>query len=170
MKLHKLLMASVALVFLCSLSFPAAGEETDDFAVPAFSDLPILSGKPMDVPNRLHDLPDTRLFEPFDLNRDLRLNEFDVKQFQTIVDSLNGTDLSGLEIAARFRSAQTYHRESFPLLYDLDRDGNFSSRDVESFSALVDQLGGSTMKGEKLVHSFSLRIFPPVRPARKEQE
>ena len=82
-----------------------------DYAVPAITDLAGLGSsmtltKPLVDDAFLNPLPPTQDLKWFDLNHDLQLNDFDIKQFESIVGELNGTQLSGLELMTRFRLKQ----------------------------------------------------------------
>jgi hypothetical protein len=105
-------------------------------------------------------LPYLTEYRQLDINQDLNFNEFDVKQLSAIIDELNGLNLTGLQIATRFRSAQKNQKESFPIVYDLDRDGYFSDQDVQSMTDLVNELQGGSTKGTNLVRDYQKRIFP----------
>lgn len=164
--------ALAILAFTLSLITPAVSDEDKDFAVPAFSDLPLLAGAQSQTPQKLNIEPlkpefsravDVKQLQWLDLNRDLQLNEFDVKQFQSVIESLNGEKLTGLQITIRFREEQKNQRESFPLLYDLDRDGMFTVYDVDYFTEVVNQIDEGALYGSELIQKYRFQIFPQYR-------
>lgn len=158
------------LVLSLVLASPARSEKENDkdFAVPAFSDLPLLNvqdpGTQRLVENPFREqlklMPDLKQIQSFDINRDLQLNDFDVKQFQSIIENLHGEQLTGLQLSIRFKGAQKNQKESFPLLYDLDRDGMFTSYDVDYFTQLVGRLDEGATRGNELAQKLKLRIHP----------
>ena len=152
-------------ILICLLTMPAISEakEEKDFAVPAFSDLPLLGGQTLVHQEGLNPLPYVKQKQWLDLNRDLQLNDFDVKQFQSIIESLNGEKLTGLQLTIRFKAEQKNQKESFPLLYDLDRDGMFTSFDVDRFSEAVNKLDEGATRGSELVQKYRFEIFPKIQ-------
>lgn len=158
----------VALTFALTTPTISKAEEEKDFAVPAFSDLPLLGAQqtatqtlaPPRAQEPLNVVPSATQMPWMDINQDFQLNDFDAKQFEAIVESLNGERLSGLELSIRFRGEQKNQKESFPLLYDLDRDGMFTSYDVDYFTRVINQLDEGATQGNELIHKFRLAIFP----------
>ncbi|MBI4368000.1 MAG: hypothetical protein HY588_01255 [Candidatus Omnitrophica bacterium] len=166
-------MLPILLVLIFSLTTPALSEtKKEDLAVPAISDLPLLGASAMATERlnqnlfreKLNPLPDIEKFQWLDLNRDLRLNDFDAKQFQNIIENLRGEKLTGLELTARFRIKQKNQAGSFLLLFDLDRDGMFTTYDVDYFTQIVNHLDEGATRGNELVQKFKFQIFP--KPAR----
>lgn len=146
----------------------AESEKEKDFAVPAFGDFQLLGSQTQRLnadyaPEPLNPLPVVSQMRWLDLNQDRQLNDFDAKQFQAIIESLRGEKLTGLQLAIRFRSEQKNQRESFPLLYDLDRDGMFTTFDVDAFTEVVNHLDEGATRGNELVHKFKLQLFPQER-------
>lgn len=92
------------------------------------------------------------------MNRDLEFNDFDLRQFQNIVESLHGEKLSGLELSIRFRVAQKNQKDSFPILYDLDRDGMFTPYDVDYFTEVINKLDEGNTRGNQLVQNFKFQL------------
>lgn len=172
MQFGKVLIAILTSNFLIAAPiFPKAPEE-EDYAVPAFSDL-ALFGTAAPVPQRLAENPLKEQLKPladfqelqwFDINRDFQLNDFDIKQFQSIIENLHGEQLTGLQLAIRFRGEQKNQKESFPILYDLDRDGMFTSFDVDYFTQMIQQLDEGASRGNELVQKLKLRIYPHENP------
>jgi len=160
MKLANMLTALFALGFIVISPIAAGAEEDEDFAVPAFSDLHLLTTASWPSSEQLRTVRYSELIKPLDINEDLQFNDFDVKHFQSIVSKLNGADLTGLQLATRFRNAQKNQANSFPVLYDLDRDGYFSRQDVDKFASIVNDLGDGAMRGEELVGSYRMKISP----------
>lgn len=162
-----LIVFLAVLVVLTSLA-SAKTNKDQDFTVPAYSDLALLGGP--EVPTQrlaanpfegqLKPLPDVEQIRHFDVNQDLQLNDFDVKQFQSIVENLQGERLSGLQLIIQFRKEQKNQKESFPLLYDLDRDGMFTPFDVDYFTELVNKLDRGASRGNELVQSLRMEILP----------
>jgi hypothetical protein len=109
---------------------------------------------------RLDLLPPVKELRTLDLNQDLQLNDFDVKQFESIIDTLNGRRLSGLQLSTRFRTEQKNQHDSFPILYDLNRDGLFTEYDVDYFTRLIDELDEGKNSGGELAEKFRMRVFP----------
>ena len=168
MRFGKILLAMLVLNFLITAPIFSKTDDDQDYAVPAFSDLPLLNVQDpstqrlVENPFReqLKPMPDLKQIQSFDINRDLQLNDFDVKQFQSIIENLHGEQLTGLQLSIRFKGAQKNQKESFPLLYDLDRDGMFTSYDVDYFSQLVGRLDEGATRGNELVQKLRLRIHP----------
>lgn len=169
----------VLAIFALTLSLitPAFSDEDKDFAVPAFSDLPLLGGAQSQTPQKLTLEPpqpefghpmDVKQLQWLDLNRDLQLNEFDIKQFQSVIESLNGEKLTGLQITIRFKEEQKNQRESFPLLYDLDRDGMFTAYDVDYFTEVVNRIDEGALHGSELIQKYRFQIFPQ-QPTKNDQ-
>ena len=167
MKPHKFLV----LLAIIMISFPlialAEDKNIDDYAVPAISDLPMLSFPSSTPPQRLtaatlkediNPFPTAEQIRWFDVNRDLQINDFDVKQFQSIVESLHGERMTGLQLSIRFRIAQKNQKDSFPILYDLDRDGMFTPYDVDYFTEVVNKLDEGASKGTKLIQNFKTQL------------
>lgn len=151
---------------------PVQSQDKDkDFAVPAFSDLPLLGPQSASTqmlvsnPTRegLSPLPDVERLRWMDINRDFQLNDFDVKQLQAIIENLHGEKLTGLQLSIRFKGEQKNQKESFPLLYDLDRDGMFTSFDVDYFTEIINKLDEGATDGNELVQKFRFEIFPDHR-------
>ena len=161
MTFQKMLCAIVLSSVLVINPALANDQSNSDFAVPAFSDLPLLNGTGNPSTNA-SPLPDIKELRGLDLNRDMRLNDFDVKQFQGIIESMNGEKLTGLELAIRFRTEQKNQRESFPVLYDLDRDGMFTAYDVDYFTELINKIneGDGSLRANELIQKYKLQIFP----------
>ena len=174
MNFGKLTLALLVITLsLTGYAFSDNQQDENDMAVPAFSDLPLV-GQPtasgplpqsISQPRKVDLNPVSLIGEPkwFDLNRDSSLNEFDVKQFEAIVEDLSGSGLSGLEISTRFREKQKNQADSFSSIYDLDRDGMFTSYDVDYFVRLVDLLDKGSADGEELIQKFTDEIFPPFQ-------
>ena len=97
MRLAKILIAilTIALVYASS-SFTKTEHQEQDFAVPAYSDFPLLGTPDLQMQRlatnpfegQLKPIPDVDQLRYFDVNRDLRLNDFDIKQFRTIIENL----------------------------------------------------------------------------------
>ncbi|MBI4358737.1 MAG: hypothetical protein HY584_05490 [Candidatus Omnitrophica bacterium] len=167
MKSGRVLATLLALTFAVGIPALAAKEEKD-VAVPALSDLALLG-----VQNRtalgqdigaeqLALAPEAGRLRWLDINRDLQINDFDAKQFQSIVEQLKGETLTGLQLTIRFRGEQKNQGESFPMLYDLDRDAMFTPYDVDYFTDVINQLDEGATRGKELIHKFRHRIFPPA--------
>lgn len=149
-------------VALVSISAVSLAEDKDtDYAVPAVIDLPML-GLPQSGPQMLKNslkedlnpFPTPEQIRWFDINRDLQINDFDLQQFEKIIDLLHGYRLSGLQLAVRFRMAQKNQGNSFPIVYDLDRDGMFTPYDVDYFGELVHQLDRGASRANELLENF----------------
>ena len=169
MRSRKTVWLLLVVAFAFSASALAKTDKEKDYAVPAFSDLSVLTPQMNPslginpVNQELSAGFSVEEVKRFDINRDTQLNEFDVKQFQSIIESLNGEKLTGLELSARFRSAQKNQRESFLVLYDLDRDGLFTSKDVELFTNAIQTIDTGATSGKDLIEKFRMRVFPPLR-------
>ena len=167
MNFRKTTLILALLTFILTISAISEAKEEKDFAVPAFSDLPLLGGQ--NVGGALvhqegwNPLSYVKQKQWLDLNRDLQLNDFDVKQFQSIIENLNGEKLTGLQLTIRFKAEQKNQRESFPLLYDLDRDGLFTSFDVDRFSEAINKLDEGATRGSELIQKYRFEIFPQIR-------
>ena len=170
------LILALTLIIL-NLSVPGARnlKEEKDFAVPAFSDFFVLGGTKISIHPIASDkgdgsIPNLGEIRRFDINRDLQLNDFDVKQFEAIVEKLKGADLSARELIARFHFQREGQTAFFPLIYDLDQDGKFTPYDVDYFSEVVGALNASgipgseatVMNGNELIKAFRDRIFPEI--------
>lgn len=168
MNVKKIVFALLILTFAFGGWGMAKTEEDQDFAVPAFSDLPILATQnpaiqrlaPSVVEEPLNPLPTVERLRWFDLNRDFQLNEFDVNQFKAIIESLRGEGLTGLELTIRFRGEQKNQKESFLLLYDVDRDGMFTPYDVDYFTEIITRLDQGATRGNELIEKFRVEVFP----------
>ena len=160
----KIVLLAIILTLTLTLPGMATSEKEKDFAVPAFSDLPLLGAQnttaQMVGPKALGPLPYTGQLQWLDINRDLQLNDFDVKQFQTVIQNLRGEKLTGLQLVIQFREQQKNQKESFPIAYDLDRDGMFTTYDVDSFSQVINKLDQGSTRGSELIQKFRQRIFP----------
>lgn len=167
----KIILILLAITFAFVTPAVSKTEDGKDFAVPAFSDLPLLGTPNVNTintqvlgPNKFREqltsLPVVKQVQWLDINRDLQLNDFDVKQFQAIIERLHGEKLTGLQLTIRFRGEQKNQKESFPLLYDLDRDGMFTSFDVDYFTDVINKLDEGATRGKELIHKFKLQIFP----------
>ena len=108
----KIVFATLALTFLLVTPAISETQKEKDFAVPAFSDAPLLG-----VQNTTAQLFTQKQLSPLtysrhmqwqwmDINRDLQLNDFDVKQFQAIIENLHGQKLTGLQLIIWFQEAQ----------------------------------------------------------------
>ena len=165
MKVEKIAFILLIIWLTAANSLFAESEKEKDFAVPAFSDFQLLGSQnqmpnanfPKEQLNPLHVVAQMRWM---DINKDLQLNEFDIKQFQSIVESLRGDKLTGLQLSIRFRTEQKNQKESFPLLYDLDRDGMFTTFDVDAFADLITNLDEGALRGNQLVQKFRFQLFP----------
>lgn len=143
-----------------------AENEDTDYAVAAISDIPILSFQNSNpqmlaastLKEDINPFPTAEQIRWFDMNRDLEFNDFDLRQFQNIVESLHGERLSGLELSIRFRVAQKNQKESFPILYDLDRDGMFTPYDVDYFTEVINQLDEGNSRGNQLIESLKFQL------------
>ena len=165
MRLEKIVFVLLILLITTTNLLMAESEKEKDFAVPAFSDLQLLNpqtqGLNTNFPKeQLDPLPVVGQMRWMDLNKDLQLNDFDVKQFQSIIESLRGEKLTGLQLTIRFRTEQKNQKESFPLLYDLDRDGMFTAFDVDAFSDVIDHLDSGADRGNELVQKFKFQFSP----------
>lgn len=163
---RKLILAGIALLLMAALSIPLQSKEENDVAVPAMNDFALVDrNTPMNqgygAGASLREFAITNNLKPFDLNQDLQLNEFDAKQFQAIVESLAGEELTADQIASKFREKQEHQRESFLMIYDLNRDGRFTFQDVELFSGAVNLLDERPVRGDELIYKFREKIFPP---------
>ncbi len=165
MKAGKFLMVLSVLLLSFSITTLAEENEDPDYAVPAISDLPMLSfpnsGPQMLTSTLKEDInpfPTAEQIRWFDINRDLQVNDFDIDQFQRIVESLHGEKLSGLQLSIRFQSAQKNQRESFPISYDLDRDGMFTPYDVDYFTQVVNKLDAGASRGNQLIRNFKVQL------------
>ena len=165
MQLARLVMTVLAMGLAFSTVPRLNAADEQDTTVTAFSDLPILRMGQTGSQEQLNTRSFGDEFRLLDLNQDLHLNEFDFKQFQSIVEEFNANDLTGLQFSTRFRNAQRNQGEPFPLLYDLDRDGIFSERDFDALSRLVSELDEGATRGKELVHLYRMRLFPPEQPA-----
>lgn len=168
MRYWKIVLAMLAFNFLIvHPSFSKTNDE-EEYAVPAFTDLGHFgvpeAGAPRFRENSFTDhlkpLPDLKEIRWFDLNRDLQLNDFDIKQFESIIENLHGGQLTGLQLSIRFKGEQKNQKDSFPILYDLDRDGMFTSFDVDYFTQMVNRLDEGATHGNELVQKLKLRIYP----------
>ena len=145
-----------------------AKSDDDDYAIPAFSDFQLLGTQNISqeklaadaLGHELNPLADVQRFKWFDLNHDSQLNDFDIKNFQAIIENLHGEKLTGLQLSIRFRGEQKNQKDSFPLLYDLDRDGMFTPFDVDYFTDLINKLDEGASRGSELIQRFRLQIFP----------
>ena len=165
MRLEKMALVVLILLLITTIPLFAESEKEKDFAVPAFSDFQLLNpqtqGLNTDFPKKqLDPLPVVGQMRWMDLNKDLQLNDFDVKQFQSIIESLRGEKLTGLQLPIRFRTEQKNQKESFPLLYDLDRDGMFTGFDVDAFTDVITHLDSGADRGDELVQKFKLQFSP----------
>ena len=163
MRLGKFFFVVLFLTVSCASAALSETSKDEDFAVPAFSDLPLLAGgvTGQNRPIANEDpLPDVTQLKWLDINRDVQLNDFDIKQFQKIIESLNGDQLTGLQITIKFRMEQKNQKESFPLLYDLDRDGMFTPYDVDYFTGVINKLDDGALRGTELIQKYRLQIFP----------
>jgi hypothetical protein len=154
-------------LLLLALSVIAQADEKEDVAITAFADAPLLQGSRPIVQTELSAVPFNEEMQLLDLNQDLNFNDFDVKQFHSIIESLNGSELTGLQLSTRFRMAQKNQKESFPLLYDLDRDGYFSPKDVDAFLGIVDELDEGASRGNELIQAYRMKIFPRAEQDKK---
>ena len=178
MDLRKTTLALLISALIFTTVVLAETNDEKDFAVPAFSDSPLF-GVQNTAPQgqyslnvatqrlsqnmtreQLNPFPTAQQIQWLDINRDLQLNDFDVKQFQSIVENLRGEKLTGLQLAIRFREAQKNQSESFPLNYDLDHDGMFTAYDVDYFTQVVNKLDEGATRGNELILKFRLQIFP----------
>jgi len=164
MKVGRFLIVLAVVLFSFSAILPADNDDTD-YAIPAISDLPML-GVPNSGPQMLagslkedvNPFPVAEQIRWFDINRDLQINDFDVRQFQNIVENLHGEKLSGLQLSIRFRIAQKNQKESFPVFYDLDRDGMFTPYDVDYFTQVINKLDEGASRGTQLIQNFKLQL------------
>ena len=176
MRVGKSVLFILALTIMFTASVFPKTDSDKDFAVPAITDFPLLGLQHAgpQSPNQIlaeasignaapAELSTERVTEQLrwmDVNRDFQLNDFDIKQFQAIVESLNGEKLTGLELTIRFKNVQKNQRESFPILYDLDRDGMFTPFDVDYFTALINRLDEGSARGIELIQKFRFQVFP----------
>ena len=168
MRFEKTVFALLIILLTAINLLFAKSEKEKDFAVPAFGDFQLLGPQTQKLnadyaTEPLSPLPVVSQMRWLDLNRDLQLNDFDAKQFQAIIGSLRGEKLTGLQLTIRFRSEQKNQKESFPLLYDLDRDGMFTTFDVDAFTEVVNHLDEGATRGNELVQKFKLQLFPQER-------
>lgn len=169
-QLGRLLMTVLIIGLVFTILTPLQAAEEKDTTVTAFSDLPILGMPQTGSLEQLSTRSFADQFRMLDINQDQHLNEFDFKQFQAIVEEFNANELTGLQLSTRFRNAQRNQGESFHSLYDLDRDGVFSERDVDMFSGLVNELDEGVTRGNELVHTYRMRLFPPEQPETESKE
>jgi hypothetical protein len=160
-RIQKIVVFFLTVLLMSAHSAFTDADQEKDFAVPAFSDFQLLASQ-----NQMPGTNATRAeFDPLpqirwlDLNRDRQFNDFDAKQFQAIVESLRGEKLTGLQLALRFKAEQKNQRESFPLLYDLDRDGMFTTFDVDAFSNVINHLDEGADRGQELIQKFKVQLF-----------
>ena len=143
-----------------------AENEDTDYAVPAITDIPILNFQNSNpqmlsassLKEDINPFPVAEQIRWFDINRDLEFNDFDLKQFQNIVESLHGESLTGLQLSIRFRVAQKNQKNSFPILYDLDQDGMFTPYDVDYFTEVINKLDEGNSRGNQLIQNFKLQL------------
>lgn len=167
------ILALTLIIFNLSASGARNLKEEKDFAVPAFSDFFVLGGTkisihPINPEEENGLLPGLGEIRRLDINRDLQLNDFDIKQFEAVIEELGGVDLSARELIAQFGRERENQAALFPLIYDLDRDGKFTPYDVDYFSELVGSLDSGSIpdseaaivNGSELVKVFRNRIFP----------
>jgi hypothetical protein len=159
MRLGKTILILLMALTLVNPVF-AESEKEKDFAVPAFSDFQLLASQNQTPNANLDPLPMVSQIRWLDLNRDRELNDVDTKQFESIIESLRGEKLTGLQLSLRFKSEQKNQRESFPLLYDLDRDGMFTAFDVDAFTEVVRRLDAGADRGTELVQKFNNQLLP----------
>lgn len=164
MKVEKWMVLAVLILSLVCINGYA--EDESDTAVTAAIDMPMF-GLPTNSTNMLNPaflekqinpFPTTEQLRWFDMNRDLQVNEFDVKQLENIIASLNGESLSGLQLTIRFRSAQKNQRDNFPILYDLDQDGMFTAFDVDHFTGIVNSLDQGASRGNELIQRLKNQL------------
>jgi len=165
MKARTFLAVLIILILSAPMTVYSEKQDSDnDYAVPAVSDLPLfgISGSPQalntSLKEDLNPFPVAEQIKWFDINRDLQINDFDLEQFENIVKSLHGEKLSGIELSVRFRIAQKNQKQSFPILYDLDRDGMFTPYDVDYFTQMVHQLDRGASQGNELIQNFKLQL------------
>lgn len=160
----KIVFATLALTFLLVTPAISETQKEKDFAVPAFSDLPLIGAQnttaQMFTQKQLNPLTYSGHMQWLDINRDLQLNDFDAKQFQAIIENLHGQKLTGLQLIIRFQEAQKNQSGSFPIVYDLDRDGMFTVYDVDAFMRAVNGVDEGSSRGNELIQKFRDRIFP----------
>ncbi len=164
MKAGQILVVLAALLFSFSVTLAADLEDTD-YAVPAISDSPMLnitdsSSQKLagSLKEDINPFPVAEQIRWFDINRDLQVNDFDVKQFQNIVENLRGEKLRGIQLSSRFRIAQKNQKDSFPIFYDLDRDGMFTPYDVDYFMQVVSKLDKGRSHGTELIQNFKSQL------------
>ena len=164
MKSVKTLLTVLILILIAAVPAISAAEKEKDFAVTAFADLPFLgtqnTAAQMLAQKQLNALPYTESMQWLDINRDFQLNDFDSKQFQAIIEGLRGGKLTGLQLMIRFREEQKNQGRSFPIAYDLDRDGMFSTYDVDRFNRVIAKLDQGSTRGTELIQRFKERIHP----------
>ncbi len=159
----------LVVLFVIILSFISAHgfaeENQEDMAVPAVSDFALIGPgtnqlmlNPNVIKEQLNPFPTPDQLQWFDVNRDLHINDFDAQQFETIIDSMNGDKLSGMQLTIRFRLLQKNQKETFPLIYDLDRDGMFTPFDVDYFSGLISKLDPGSSRGLQLVEKLKNEV------------
>ena len=106
MRVGKSVLFILALTIMFTASVFSKTDSDKDFAVPAITDFPLLGLQHAgpQSPNQIlaeasiwnaapAELSTERVTEQLrwmDVNRDFQLNDFDIKQFQAIVESLNG--------------------------------------------------------------------------------
>ncbi len=160
-KITRVFLAVLMTVFAISAGTLFADDE--EVAVPAVSDLAGIGIPQANLPASQEGLsrePYAGEFRLLDLNHDMKFNDFDIRQFQSIIDSLEAQDSTGLQIASRFRFAQKNQQESFPELYDLDQDGIFSEQDVTSLTNVINEFDQGASSGEEIIGRFRMRLTP----------
>ncbi len=163
----KILLTVLILTFILVVPAISATEkekDSEDFAVPAFADLSLLGTQSTTVQmltqKQLNPALYTESMQWLDINRDFQFNDFDSKQFQAIIEGLRGENLTGLQLIIRFREEQKNQGRSFPIAYDLDRDGMFTTYDVDAFAQVVNALDEGSTRGNRLIQKFKERIYP----------
>ncbi len=164
----KTLLMVLILNFILAAPGISAAEKEKDFAVPAVADLPLLGAQNTAAERfaqeRLNPLSFTGQMQWLDINQDFQLNDFDAKQFQAIIESLRGQKLTGLQLVIRFREEQKNQGGSFPIAYDLDRDGMFTTYDVDAFARVINKLDEGSVRGSVLIQKFRELIHPQNNP------
>ena len=164
----KTLLMVLILNFILAAPGISAAEKEKDFAVPAVADLPLLGAQNTAAERfaqeRLNPLSFTGQMQWLDINQDFQLNDFDAKQFQAIIESLRGQKLTGLQLIIRFREEQKNQGSSFPIAYDLDRDGMFTTYDVDAFARVINKLDEGSVRGSVLIQKFRELIHPQNNP------
>ncbi len=93
MKSVKVLVLIIVSVLIAS-SVVFAENKNQDYAVPALADMPMFNLPTTNLPQKLstqelkeniNPFPTAEQLKWFDVNRDLQINNFDVKQFESIV-------------------------------------------------------------------------------------